>query len=1180
MIIIALYEFGNNTDPNNNDTDSDLMPDGWEIYYQLNPTNGTDDISDKDADNLIALYEFGNNTDPNNNDTDSDLMPDGWEIYYQLNPTDGTDDISDKDADNLIAVYEFGNNTDPNNNDTDSDLMPDGWEIYYQLNPTDGTDDISDKDADNLIAVYEYGNGTDPNNSDTDSDLMPDGWEICNQLNPTDGTDDISDSDADDLIAVYEYGNSTDPNNFDTDSDGIGDGEELILGTDNYITDPTNPDTDNDGLTDGEEVNLYNTDPTNADSDGDGFLDGYDFNPTSFFMPTGIILISVFSVISGSLIVVALNHRRKKRREVELKRKKELQSLLEKKPRTSEEGLKQLNQLQMVINQFLVNNQYENAVPFFQKKEKIYKEIIQSFNRMKLKSLIPTLKEERNKNQEILYKTKQAIWARNYQRLTQELKEYQIINDYSKIDETIDKMLEKTNEMVLLAQQKDDSPGEAKYEGIIRELTELKQINHYTEKYYMFEKRYNEVLTLVDKGRISSALEQQIGLNEKITTLERNVQADSEANKELHSISQTISRLKFEVNKLRMKIQKVFEAETRGLAKPRTDFTKIEAKISVPELSDITISGIKAYLQAKIVILGESSVGKTHLVLTMTGREYGERQGSTVGVDKFYKPVNLSVSGYVPELCFWDLGGNWNLRAINELFINDAQIILLIYDVTRPETFKTLQYWLDMVKATRSPEANRIFVVGNKIDVGGKAISQGAIEDFLAENQLSHHRFTSAKEETGIRHLLEDMIGVIDWSDLIKNIDPKTASEIAGILKMHRTSIKVSKTAKLLKILTQKLPSQDRLTLKAALRNFAAQDLLQFGRKDLYVVLDPEFIDKSMARLIRRAADNQGILEYGKGIENWKLGGEQFNALMDYLEIENICFDMGNKKWLFPNVIHKGEPQLKEIDGWAYQILKASPLIENIKFKGPGDLIFSRILVILSREYGDSIYISNISGIWTEGSGRKKSVIFLHFIPSPEGGLIRIRAGGEKGERIYRETINAVNSILKTFGSFKRLEEYDVGQIPSSPIKEIPFKSFNYRDKMEPFLFTSYAHKDSVQVFSEIEYLHNRGINVWYDEGIQPTSDWTNEIATAIEKCTAFIVFISKNSLSSRMVLNEINYALDQGKRVLLIFLQPIELPKGLKLRVSTKQYLNQFELEEKYFHEKLYNALRDLKSD
>ncbi|MGY5855295.1 MAG: SBBP repeat-containing protein [Candidatus Thorarchaeota archaeon] len=236
------------TNPNNPDTDFDLMPDGWEVQYALNPLVN-DSFDDEDLDGLINLDEYLNNCNPTETDSDLDGLNDYDEVMsYNTNPNNvdsDEDDINDFDE---VTIY----NTDPNDPDSDSDTLSDGDEILIH--------------------------GTNPNSSDTDDDDMPDAWEVSYGLNPI--VDDASDDlDTDTLLNLAEYEHNTDPSNPDSDSDDLEDGPEVNT----YLTDPLDPDSDDDELTDGEEVNIYGTDPTNPDTDSDGISDGdeveYGLNP-------------------------------------------------------------------------------------------------------------------------------------------------------------------------------------------------------------------------------------------------------------------------------------------------------------------------------------------------------------------------------------------------------------------------------------------------------------------------------------------------------------------------------------------------------------------------------------------------------------------------------------------------------------------------------------------------------------------------------------------------------------------------------------------------------------------------------------------------------------------------------------------------------------------------------------
>lgn len=223
--------------PNNPDTDSDGMHDGWEVEFGLNPLthdeNGNsivDAAEDFDGDGLENLYEFYLNTNPYSTDTDSNGISDANEDF---------------DGDGLNNKDEFSYSADPFNPDTDGDGLTDGEE------------------------VSQY--GTSPNNVDTDIDGLPDGWEVNNGTNPT-LADAGNDSDGDSLSNLYEYILGTDPSvanigsqaaGGDLDNDGITNIDELNNGL-NPFFDDANLDKDGDSvsniseITNGSDLNVPN----------------------------------------------------------------------------------------------------------------------------------------------------------------------------------------------------------------------------------------------------------------------------------------------------------------------------------------------------------------------------------------------------------------------------------------------------------------------------------------------------------------------------------------------------------------------------------------------------------------------------------------------------------------------------------------------------------------------------------------------------------------------------------------------------------------------------------------------------------------------------------------------------------------------------------------------------------
>ena len=108
------------------DSDSDGLPDDWEMNYFGNLDYGPED--DPDGDSLSNLGEYQAGTDPTVGDTDSDGIPDGWEVENGLDPLDESDANQDPDGDGYTNRQEYEGGTDPHDgNDTPSSVTINGY---------------------------------------------------------------------------------------------------------------------------------------------------------------------------------------------------------------------------------------------------------------------------------------------------------------------------------------------------------------------------------------------------------------------------------------------------------------------------------------------------------------------------------------------------------------------------------------------------------------------------------------------------------------------------------------------------------------------------------------------------------------------------------------------------------------------------------------------------------------------------------------------------------------------------------------------------------------------------------------------------------------------------------------------------------------------------------------------
>ena len=158
-------------------------------------------------------------------------------------------------------------------------------------------------------------------------------------------------------------------------------------------------------------------------------------------------------------------------------------------------------------------------------------------------------------------------------------------------------------------------------------------------------------------------------------------------------------------------------------------------------LSDSCINMSYNYL-FKYIIIGDTGVGKSCLLLQFTDSRFRNDHDLTIGVEFGAKIVTIENKSI--HLQIWDTAGQESFRSITRGYYRGAAAALLTFDITRRETFVSLGKWLEETKNNGNPNMI-IILVGNKIDLDSqRVVSRDEAEKFAKENSLLYIE-TSAK---------------------------------------------------------------------------------------------------------------------------------------------------------------------------------------------------------------------------------------------------------------------------------------------------------------------------------------------------------------------------------------------------------------------------------------------------
>lgn len=149
----------------------------------------------------------------------------------------------------------------------------------------------------------------------------------------------------------------------------------------------------------------------------------------------------------------------------------------------------------------------------------------------------------------------------------------------------------------------------------------------------------------------------------------------------------------------------------------------------------------------KLLLIGDSGVGKSCLLLRFADDTYTESYISTIGVD--FKIRNITQDGKNIKLQIWDTAGQERFRTITSSYYRGAHGIIIVYDITSMESFENVKAWLQEIEKFASDNVNKL-LVGNKSDLTSQRQVDTQVAKEFADSLGIPFLETSAKTASNV----------------------------------------------------------------------------------------------------------------------------------------------------------------------------------------------------------------------------------------------------------------------------------------------------------------------------------------------------------------------------------------------------------------------------------------------
>ncbi|WP_341731216.1 leucine-rich repeat domain-containing protein [Microcoleus sp. EPA2] len=430
--------------------------------------------------------------------------------------------------------------------------------------------------------------------------------------------------------------------------------------------------------------------------------------------------------------------------------------------------------------------------------------------------------------------------------------------------------------------------------------------------------------------------------------------------------------------------------------------------------------------EAKVLLVGQGSVGKTSLINRLTHNQYNPNEPQTDGLNIIdwqitvnTKPVKLNV---------WDFGGQEIYHATHQFFLTKRSLYLLACNCRTSEDENRLEYWLKLIESFG--DASPVILVGNKCDEQPLDLNRKALRDKYPNIKAIIE--TSCQSGTGIDELRSAIHTEISQLKEVYDLLPLSWFQVKQRLEnLDKDFISISEYASIcgkenIWEETDKTQLLELLHNLGIVLNFREHPILQSTN-----ILNPHWVTEGIYALLSDEAlkvKTKGILTYAelsRILDSTKYPSHRYNCLTELMGEFQLCFPLSHchaPTFLIPGILPKEEPENTELEGETLEF--------QYHYRILPDSILSRFIVLMHEKIHNCTHWR--TGVMLEYTEGAEVYNIARIKSDPEDEKIFIAVSGRESTR--RSFLSLIrDTFTKIHNSFANLEISQWVPVPGYP---------------------------------------------------------------------------------------------------------------------------------------------------